>query len=93
VVSNPTNYARSDEVLRLSLDELGVTAGPLTARSASGTETIHAARGEAPAPRPAVTAVEVLGDHRYADVIELPPDSQGEAVVHAAFESRAIPAL
>lgn len=34
VVSNPSEYARSDEVLRFSYDELGVAKGPLSALAA-----------------------------------------------------------
>jgi unsaturated rhamnogalacturonyl hydrolase len=34
VVSNPSEFARSDEALRFSYDELGVTKGPLAAQSA-----------------------------------------------------------
>jgi unsaturated rhamnogalacturonyl hydrolase len=34
LVTNPSEYARSDQVLRFSYDELGVTAGPVAALSA-----------------------------------------------------------
>jgi rhamnogalacturonyl hydrolase YesR len=36
IISNPSEYERSDEALRFSFDELGVTAGPLAARAADG---------------------------------------------------------
>lgn len=36
VVSNPSDYDRADEALRFSFDELGITAGPLAARTADG---------------------------------------------------------